>query len=116
MALLPRAVEAGVAFVPGAAFYSGVPRRNTLRLSFVTVEPRRIEAGIEALGGVLSEAIGTPTLLPSLPPVVHEEDHFVALGALAADRQSRIHARPLVRPCRAGAVDLGDDGGALTSR
>jgi 2-aminoadipate transaminase len=57
MALLPRAVEAGVAFVPGAAFYSGAPRRNTLRLSFVTVEPRRIEAGIEALGGVLSEAM-----------------------------------------------------------
>ena len=68
MALLPRAVEAGVAFVPGAAFYSGVPRRNTLRLSFVTVEPRRIEAGIEALGGVLSEAIGTPTLLRRCPP------------------------------------------------
>jgi hypothetical protein len=37
-----------------------------------------------------------PTLLPSLPPVVHEEDHFVALGALAADRRSRIHARPSV--------------------
>jgi len=57
MALLPRAVEAGVAFVPGSAFYSGEPRRNTLRLSFVTVEPRRIEAGIEALAGVLSEAL-----------------------------------------------------------
>jgi 2-aminoadipate transaminase len=53
MALLPRAVEAGVAFVPGAAFYSGTPRHNTLRLSFVTVDPERIEAGIHALAGVL---------------------------------------------------------------
>jgi 2-aminoadipate transaminase len=57
MALLPRAVEAGVAFVPGAAFYSGAPRRNTLRLSFVTVDADRIEAGIVALAGVLEEAM-----------------------------------------------------------
>lgn len=57
MALLPRAVQAGVAYVPGAAFYSGAPRRDTLRLSFVTVSPDRIEAGVDALGGILSEAM-----------------------------------------------------------
>jgi 2-aminoadipate transaminase len=57
MACLPRAVEAGVAYVPGAAFYSGAPRRDTLRLSFVTVSPDRIEAGVDALGGILSEAM-----------------------------------------------------------
>jgi hypothetical protein len=45
-----------------------------------------------------------PTLLPSLPPVVHEEDHFVALGALAADRQGRIRARRLVGSLHAGVV------------
>jgi 2-aminoadipate transaminase len=57
MALLPRAVEAGVAFVPGAAFYSTAARRNTMRLSFVTVAPERIEAGVAALAGVLHEAL-----------------------------------------------------------
>jgi 2-aminoadipate transaminase len=56
VALLPRAVEAGVAYVPGAAFYAGAPRANTLRLSFVTVSPDRIEQGIAALARVLKEA------------------------------------------------------------
>jgi 2-aminoadipate transaminase len=55
MALLPRAVERGVAFVPGAAFYAGAPRANTLRLSFVTVPPERIEQGIALLGQALRE-------------------------------------------------------------
>ena len=41
-----------------------------------------------------------PTLLPSLPPE----------GALAADRQSRIRARPLVGPSHAGAATLGHVG------
>ncbi|MFN6996239.1 MAG: PLP-dependent aminotransferase family protein [Aquincola tertiaricarbonis] len=53
LALLPRAVDAGVAYVPGAAFYASEPRMNTLRLSFVTVAPELIEQGIAALGRVL---------------------------------------------------------------
>ena len=56
-ALLPRAVEAGVAYVPGAAFYATAPRAATLRLSFVTVSPERIEAGVAILGRVLKEAL-----------------------------------------------------------
>jgi 2-aminoadipate transaminase len=55
-ALLPRAVEAGMAFVPGAAFYADAPRANTLRLSFVTASPAEIETGIAALAGVLKAA------------------------------------------------------------
>lgn len=53
LALLPKAVDAGVAYVPGAAFYASEPRMNTLRLSFVTVAPALIEQGIAALGQVL---------------------------------------------------------------
>jgi 2-aminoadipate transaminase len=56
-ALLPRAVEAGMAYVPGAPFYCHAPRRNTLRLSFVTVAPAQIEQAVEALGGVLRAAL-----------------------------------------------------------
>ena len=56
MALLPRAVEAGVAYVPGAPFYAQSPRPDTLRLSFVTVAPAQIEAGVAALAGVLRSA------------------------------------------------------------
>jgi len=56
IALLPRAVEHGVAFVPGAAFYADHPRLNTLRLSFVTVPPAQIERGIGLLAQALKES------------------------------------------------------------
>ena len=52
-ALLPRAVERGVAFVPGAPFFAGAAMKNTLRLSFVTVAPDAIERGIRALAAAL---------------------------------------------------------------
>ena len=56
-ALLPQAVEAGMAFVPGAPFYCHAPRLNTLRLSFVTVAPPLIDQGVAALGRVLATAL-----------------------------------------------------------
>jgi len=56
MALLPQAVEAGMAFVPGEPFFASAPLRNTLRLSFVTVAADQIEAGIVALARVLRQA------------------------------------------------------------
>jgi 2-aminoadipate transaminase len=52
-ALLPRAVEAGMAYVPGSSFYPQGGHENTMRLSFVTVSPERIAHGVEALGRVL---------------------------------------------------------------
>jgi 2-aminoadipate transaminase len=52
-ALLPRAVERGVAFVPGAPFFAGSAKANTLRLSFVTVAPEAIERGVRALAAAL---------------------------------------------------------------
>jgi 2-aminoadipate transaminase len=56
-ALLAKAVDAGVAYVPGAAFYSADARADTLRLSFVTVDTVRIEEGVRLLGGVLAQAL-----------------------------------------------------------
>ena len=57
-ALLPAAVEAGMAFVPGAPFFAAGGHANTLRLSFVTVPPERITQGIVALSTVLKQALG----------------------------------------------------------
>ncbi|HSV79155.1 MAG TPA: PLP-dependent aminotransferase family protein, partial [Ramlibacter sp.] len=54
--LLPRAVERGVAFVPGAPFYAGAPDHRTLRLSFVTASPEQIATGIAALAATIREA------------------------------------------------------------
>jgi 2-aminoadipate transaminase len=55
-ALLPRAVEAGMAYVPGTSFYPQGGHANTLRLSFVTVPPERIAEGVAALERVLRQA------------------------------------------------------------
>ncbi len=55
VALLPKAVRRGVAFVPGAAFFASAPRANTLRLSFVTASPEQIEQGIQLLALALAE-------------------------------------------------------------
>jgi 2-aminoadipate transaminase len=55
MTLLPYAVENGMAFVPGSAFYADHPKLNTLRLSFVTVSEERIEQGVAALAKTLKE-------------------------------------------------------------
>ncbi|SDM67761.1 2-aminoadipate transaminase [Oryzisolibacter propanilivorax] len=49
LALLPRAVEQHVAFVPGAAFYAEGGDARTLRLSFVTATEAQIHTGIAAL-------------------------------------------------------------------
>ena len=56
MALLPRAIERNVAFVPGEPFYAAAPLRNTLRLSFVTVPPEKIAAAVAVLGELIGAA------------------------------------------------------------
>jgi 2-aminoadipate transaminase len=57
VALLPRAVERGMAYVPGAAFYADAPRADTLRLSFVTAPPSQIQEGVAILGRLVHEAM-----------------------------------------------------------
>ena len=51
--VLPHALGANVAFVPGAAFYSASPDRATMRLSFATHQPREIVEGLRRLALVL---------------------------------------------------------------
>ncbi|MCM3885037.1 PLP-dependent aminotransferase family protein [Frankia sp. R82] len=57
-ALLPAALAQRVAYVPGAAFYPGVPDPRTLRLSFTTHSPERIGEGLARLGDALRDASG----------------------------------------------------------
>ena len=53
--LLPKAVDRGVAFVPGVAFYANNPDPRTLRLSFVTATADQIRTGIAALAKTIRE-------------------------------------------------------------
>jgi 2-aminoadipate transaminase len=52
-ALLPQAVQAGMAFVPGSAFYADTPAHHTLRLSFVTADRPAIDQAIQILAQLL---------------------------------------------------------------
>jgi 2-aminoadipate transaminase len=58
--LLPRAVERGIAFVPGAPFFVGgevdTEAQRTLRLSFVTATVEQIDQGMAALAATLRAA------------------------------------------------------------
>jgi 2-aminoadipate transaminase len=57
-ALLNEAVEQEkVAFVPGAPFFANTAEHNTLRLSFVTVPPEQIRAGMERLGKLIASKL-----------------------------------------------------------
>jgi len=51
--LAKRAIEKGVAFVPGAPFYCANPDLSTLRLSFATAAVDKIEEGVARLGQAL---------------------------------------------------------------
>ena len=48
-----RAIEQGVAFVPGAPFFASEPDQATLRLSFATADEARIEDGVKRLAKAL---------------------------------------------------------------
>ena len=65
LALLPQAVAAGVAYVPGSAFYAHQPDPRTLRLSFVTLSPDDIAEAVAILGRVLGEHLAA---LPETTP------------------------------------------------
>jgi DNA-binding transcriptional MocR family regulator len=51
--LAKRAIEKGVAFVPGAPFFASNPDVSTLRLSFATADVAKIEEGVKRLGQAL---------------------------------------------------------------
>src|SRR3954453_8327190 len=53
-AVLARAIERGVAFVPGGFFYAAQPRPETLRVSFATASPEELEEGAARLGEAIA--------------------------------------------------------------
>jgi 2-aminoadipate transaminase len=53
MKLLEEAVAQNVAFVPGGPFFASEAQHNTLRLSFVTVPPAKIDEGVSRLAALI---------------------------------------------------------------
>ena len=56
-ALVPKAIVAKVAYVPGSAFYADGLGSWSMRLSYCHPTPERIRQGVKALGGVLHQEI-----------------------------------------------------------
>ena len=54
-ALMPKAIVAKVAFVPGNAFYADGLGSWSMRLSYCHPTPERIREGVKALGGVIKQ-------------------------------------------------------------
>jgi len=52
-AFAKRAIDKGVAFVPGTPFYAANPDPATLRLSFATADVEKIREGVARLGNAL---------------------------------------------------------------
>lgn len=72
-AMLPRAVTARVAYVPGTAFYADGYGSSSLRLSYCYPTPERIREGVRRLAAVVEQELelrstfGAPAARPALP-------------------------------------------------
>ncbi len=57
-AMLPEAIERGVAYVPGASFFAEGGGENTMRLNFSYPSKEQIREGIRRLGLLIREKVG----------------------------------------------------------
>ena len=58
-AMMPKAIVAKVAYVPGTAFYADGFGSWSLRLSYCYPTPERIREGVKALGGVIKQEMAS---------------------------------------------------------
>ena len=63
--VLRHAIEEGMIFVPGSAFYADAPDRSTLRLSFATAAPDELDVAVQRLSRALDRC---RALTSSEPP------------------------------------------------
>ena len=62
--LVGAAIDAGVAFVPGAAFFARKPLRNSMRLNFSSSSPEEIHTGVVRLREVVRRALRDDNSFP----------------------------------------------------
>jgi 2-aminoadipate transaminase len=68
-AMLPRAVTARVAYVPGTAFFADGFGAGSMRLSFCYPTPERIREGVRRLAGVLEQEMELRAMFGATTPV-----------------------------------------------
>ena len=73
-AMLPRAVTARVAYVPGTGFYADGSGSDSLRLSYCYPTPERIVEGVRRLAGVIEEELDLRSTFGAPASRHHPED------------------------------------------
>jgi DNA-binding transcriptional MocR family regulator len=68
-AMLPKAIAARVAYVPGTGFFANGSGRNAMRLSYCYPPPERIQEGVRRLAGVLKAEISVRRAFAAFPDV-----------------------------------------------
>jgi DNA-binding transcriptional MocR family regulator len=69
-AMLPRAVTARVAYVPGTAFYADGFGSSCMRLSYCYPSPERIREGVRRLAGVIEQELELREVFGAAPHAV----------------------------------------------
>jgi DNA-binding transcriptional MocR family regulator len=67
-AMVPRALGARVAYVPGTGFYADGGGTGNLRLNFSFSAPDRIREGIRRLAGVVEQELSLRSVFGAVPP------------------------------------------------
>lgn len=80
-AMMPRAIAARVAYVPGTGFYADGTGRSNMRLNFSFSAPDRLREGVRRLSGVMEQELAMRAVFgSSLQP-----EHRTRRGSAAAD-------------------------------
>ena len=69
-AMVPRAVDHGVIYVSGDAFYVNGSGQQQMRLSFSAPSPERIDEGVRRLAVTIREELAQPRVEPPAPAVL----------------------------------------------
>jgi hypothetical protein len=65
--MVPRALAARVAYVPGTGFYADGGGTANMRLNFSYAAPERIREGVRRLGGVIEEELALRSVFGAFP-------------------------------------------------
>ncbi len=90
-AMLPRALTARVAYVPGVGFYADGDGTGNLRLNFSFASPERIREGIRRLAGVVEQELSLRSVFGELRPTREPETPASLLDAAEAGPSQSDH-------------------------
>jgi DNA-binding transcriptional MocR family regulator len=80
-AMMPRAIAARVAYVPGTGFYADGSGRNNMRLNYSFPAPERIQEGVRRLAGVMEQEMALRSIFGEVAGRAPESESRGRAGA-----------------------------------